>query len=120
MLAPELEPSLIEDILEGLDVVAGEAAAEVTCGGGVGDAVGAQGVEEDDVVAPQFDVVEAGAIAEGVVGEVQDVVALVVGQVDLEQVEPLVDGLRQPSLWTSRWMAPIPPQAMPRVLAAAS
>ena len=40
LLAPEFEPSLIEDVLEGFDVVGGEAAAEVARGGGVGDAVG--------------------------------------------------------------------------------
>ena len=95
---PDLEPGLIEDILEGLDVVGGEAAAEVAGGGGVGDAVGPEGVEEDEVVASQLDVVEAGAVAEGVVGEVQDVVGLVVGEVELEQVEPLVDGLGQSEL----------------------
>ena len=79
---PDLEPGLIEDVLEGLDVVGGEASAEVAGGGGVGDAVGPEGVEEDDVVASQLDVVEAGAVAEGVVGEVQDVIGLVVGEVD--------------------------------------
>src|SRR3954451_6716025 len=70
-------------------------AAEVARGGGAGDAVGAEGVEEDDVVAPQFDVVEASAVAQGVVGEVEDVVTLVVGEVELEQVESFVDGLGQ-------------------------
>ena len=82
LLTPDLQPGLIEDVLEGLDVLGGEAAAEVAGGGGVGDAVGAQGIEEDVVVASQFDVVEAGAVAQGVVGEVQDVVGLVVGEVD--------------------------------------
>ncbi len=95
LLAPEFEPSLIEDVLEGFDVVGGEAAAEVARGGGVGDAVGAQGVEEDEVVASLFDVVEAGAVAQGIVGEVEDVVGLVVGEVELEQVEPLVNGFRE-------------------------
>ena len=93
-----LTPGLVEDVLEGLDVVGGEAAAEVAGGGGVGDAVGAQGVEEDLVVAAQFDVVEAGAVAQGVVGEVEDVVGLVVGEVELEQVEALVDGLGEAEL----------------------
>ena len=91
-----LTADLIEDVLEGLDVVGGEASAEVACGGGVGDAVGAECVEEDDVVASQFDVVEAGAVAQGVVGEVQDVVTLVIREVVLEQVESLVDGLGEP------------------------
>ena len=82
LLFPDLDPGLIEDVLEGLDVVGGEASAEVAGGGGVGDSVGAEGVEEDDVVASQFDVVEAGAVAQGVVGEVEDVVTLVIREVD--------------------------------------
>jgi hypothetical protein len=45
-----------------------------------------------------FDVVEAGAVAQRVVGEVQDVVGLVVGEVELQQVESLVDGLGQAEL----------------------
>ena len=46
-----------------------EAAAEVAGGGRVGDAAGAEGVEEDLVVAAQFEVLQAGAVAQGVVGE---------------------------------------------------
>jgi hypothetical protein len=72
LLFPDLDPGLIEDVLECLDVVGGEAPAEVTRGGRVGDAVGAQGVEEDDVVAPQFDVVEAGAVAQRVSPDYSD------------------------------------------------
>ena len=96
LLFPDLDPGLIEDVLEGLDVVGSEASAEVAGGGGVGDAVGAEGVEEDDVVASQLDVVEAGAVAQRVVGEVEDVITLVVREVILEQVETFVDGLGQP------------------------
>src|SRR5512144_78926 len=70
LLLPDLDPCLIEDVLEGLDVVGGEAPTEVARGGGVGDAVGAEGVKGDEVVASQLDVVEAGAIAQGVGGEV--------------------------------------------------
>src|SRR5512135_3185072 len=95
LLSPELEPGLIEDVLEDLDVLGREAPAEVARGGGVGDAVGAEGIEEDDVVASQFDVVEAASVAQRVVGEVQDVVTLVVGEMELEQVESPVDGLGQ-------------------------
>jgi hypothetical protein len=96
LLLPDLQPGLIEDILKDLDVVGGEAAAEVAGGGGVGDAVGAQGVEEDDVVASQLDVVETGAVAQGVVGEVEDVITLVIREVILQQVESFVNGLGEP------------------------
>src|ERR1700682_2513086 len=55
-------------------------------------------LEFPDVARPgaapqQLDVVEADAIAQGVVGEVQDVVGLMVGGVEFEEMEPLVDGL---------------------------
>jgi hypothetical protein len=72
LLAPDFDPRLIEDILKGLDVLDGEASAEVAGGGGLGDAVGPEGVEEDDIVAPQFDIVEAGASTDCVVGEVEE------------------------------------------------
>ena len=75
--------------------VAREAAAEVAGGGRVGDAAGAEGVEEVLVLAAQFDVLQAGAVAQGVVGEVEHVIGFVVGQVDLEQVQALVDGVDQ-------------------------
>jgi hypothetical protein len=98
LFTPDFEPCLIEDVLEDLDVVGGEPPAEVAGSRGVGDAIGTKCVEEDDVVASQFDVVEAVAAADRVVGEVQDVVGLVVGEVELEQVEPLVDGFREAEL----------------------
>jgi len=98
LLLPDLESALIEDISEGLDVGGGEAAAEVAGGGGVEDAVGAQGVEEDDVVASPLDVVEARSIAQGVVGKVQDVVTLVVREMVLEQMESIVDRPGEPEL----------------------
>ena len=40
------------------DVGLGEAAAEVARGGGVGDPLGAQGIEIDLIVAPQFEVLD--------------------------------------------------------------
>src|SRR6202022_354872 len=63
LLLPDLESGLIEDVLEGLDVVGREASAEVARGGGVGNAVGTERVEEDDVITWQFDVRGASPIA---------------------------------------------------------
>ena len=65
-------------------------------GGGVGDALGAQGVEIDLVVAPQFEVLDPLAAGQEVVGDVQHVVGFVVGQMPLEQVEVVVDVADQP------------------------
>ena len=75
-----------------------EAAAEIAGRGRIGNAAGAEGVEEDFVVAAQFEVLQAGAVAQGVVGEVQHVVGLVIRQMDLEQVQAPVDGLGQAQL----------------------
>jgi len=66
LLFPELPSDLIEDVLEDVHVVGGEASAEVTSRVGSGMRVGAECVEEDDIIASQFDVVEARAIAQGV------------------------------------------------------
>ena len=95
---PDPQSGLVEDVHQLLDVGLGEAAAEVPGGGGVGDALGPEGVEVDLVVAPDFEVLEAAAAGQEVVGDVQDVVALVIRQVPLEQVEALVDVANQPEL----------------------
>ena len=75
-----------------------EAAAEVAGGGRVGNPLGAQGVEEDLVVASQFDVFQPSAVAQGVVGQVQHVIRLVIGHVDFQQVQAAVDGVDQSDL----------------------
>src|SRR5439155_20567205 len=95
---PGLRARVIEDIQERVHVLGLEASAEIAGGGGIGDAAGAKGVEEHLVVAAQFDVFQAGAIAQSVVGEVEDVIRLVVRQVDAQQVQSAVDGLGQPKL----------------------
>ena len=71
-----------------------KAPAEVAGGGGVGNALGAQGVEEGFVLAEGSRSSRQVAAGQDVVGEGQHVVGLVVGQMDLEQVESAVDGAR--------------------------
>ena len=65
----------------------GEAAAEVPGGGGVGDPLGAEGVEIDLVVAPQLEVFDPFAAGQDVEGDVQHMVGFVIGQMPLEQME---------------------------------
>jgi len=96
LLLPGPRPGLVEDVHQPLDVALGEAATEVTGGGRVGDALGPQGVEVDLVVASDLEVFGALSACQEVVGDVQDVVALVVGRVPLEQVEVLIDVPNQP------------------------
>jgi hypothetical protein len=52
-----------------------------------------RGVEEDLVAAAEFQVLQTGAVAQGVVGEGQDVIGFVVGEVELQQVQAVVDGV---------------------------
>jgi hypothetical protein len=54
-----------------------------------------------------------------VVGDVQDVVRLVVRQVNLEQAEPIIVRSR-PNRFTSRCAAPMPPVVIARVRSAIS
>jgi hypothetical protein len=70
-----------------------ETPAKITGGGRIGNARSAQGVEIRLVVAQNLQVLQAGPAAEDVVGDVQHVVRFVIGQMDLEQVQCLVDGL---------------------------
>ena len=69
-----------------------ESSAEVAGGGGVGNAARPQGIEEGVIVAAPFDVLKARAVAQGVVGDVEDVIGLVIREMNLEQVQTLVDG----------------------------
>ena len=94
--AQTFDAGVVDDVEQGVRCGCGlEAAAEVAGGGRVGDAAGAEGVEEVLVVAAQFDVLQTGAVTQGVVGDVENVVGLVIGQVDLQEVKSLVDGLDQ-------------------------
>jgi hypothetical protein len=65
-------------------------------GGGVGDSRRPQQVEIGLVLPPQFEVIQAALVAQHVVGQVQHVVRLLIRPIDLEQMQPLVDGLGEP------------------------
>ena len=67
-------------------------------GGGVGDALGSQGVEVDFVVAAQLDVLDAASASEGIERNVQDVVGFMVGKMHLEQMKVVVNLLDQTDL----------------------
>src|SRR5229473_3334463 len=98
LLGPDVDANVIEDVEQRLHAGAREAAAEISRGGRVGDAASAQGIEKHFVVAAQLDVLQTGAVTEGVVSEVEDVIRLVKRQVELEQVQPVVQSVDQPNL----------------------
>ena len=74
---PHLEPGLVERAVEALDGVGVEASAEISRHRRSRDALRAQCVEEDAIVATQLDVAERAPAASRVVGDVQHVVGLV-------------------------------------------
>jgi hypothetical protein len=74
-------------------VAGAETPTEIAGGGRIGNASGAKSVEVDFILTPQFEILQASAVAQGVVGQVEDVIGFVVGQMDLEQVQLIVDGI---------------------------
>ena len=99
LLGPDPDAGVVEDVKQECRTsFSSETAAEVSRGGRVGNAPGTRGVEKDLVISPQLDVLEAGAFAKGVVGEVQHMVGFMEGEVEFEQLQPLVDGVNEAEL----------------------
>ena len=93
-----LSPRGVEDLLQAEDVARVETTAEVARRGGVGDAPGSQGIQVGLVATQQLQVLQTRPPGQQVVGDVEHVVGLVVGQMELQQAEALVDGLVEPEL----------------------
>ena len=68
------------------------------CSGSLSRQYRAEGVHVRLVLTPQFDVVQRSSVTYNVVGDIQNVVRLVVGTVHLEDLHRIVDQLRQPDL----------------------
>ena len=88
---PHLEAGRVYRILEGEDRALVEAPAEVPGGGRVREALGPESVEEHRVASAQFDVLEPLSPAQGVVRDVEHMVGLEIGLVQLEEAERGVD-----------------------------
>jgi len=96
--APDFDADIVDGVHQLPDRALVEAAAEVAGRRRVGDHAGAEHVEEGHVVAPHLDVVEHAPAAQRVERDVQDVVRLPVGVVDLEDVQSCVDAIDEPHL----------------------
>jgi hypothetical protein len=92
---PHLAAGVVEHVEQRLDVFPGEAPAQIARGGGVGQAAGAQGIEQGLIVAEQLQVLQASAAAQGQVSQGQHVVRFVIGEVDFQDLQAAVDGLDQ-------------------------
>ena len=79
LLGPDAQPGGVDGLHQIQNIAPVEPAAEVPCGGRIGDSLGIQGVEINLVVAEPLEMLELGAAGQDVEGDVQDVVGLVVG-----------------------------------------
>ncbi len=120
LLVPNLEPGFVKYVLQDLDVFSLETATEIASGGRVGNASGVESVEKDFVIVAKFEILKTGAFTEGVVGQVEYMIGLMVEQVNLEQMELLVDGLGQLEPAYQFVKALMPPCAVPRSRSAIS
>jgi len=93
---PDAKANFIDRVHQGLDIMGFEPAAKITRSRGIWDPLRAQGIQVDFVVAKPLEVFQASTSGQGVVGDVQNVVRFVVGQVDFQQLQGLVDLLHQP------------------------
>ena len=80
------------------DVRRREAAAEVARGRRIGNAAGPDGIKEVDVVATHFDIFEVAAVAQRVVSDVENVIGLVIGEMDLEKLQSLINSVDESKL----------------------
>ena len=85
----------IEGVDQRVNIGRLETAAEIAGRGRIGNALSTQGVEIDFVPAAKFEVFQASAVAQGVVSEIEHVIGFVIGKMDLEQMQSVVDGVDQ-------------------------
>ena len=95
LLLPEFHPSVIEDVLQTIDLFGAETSAIIAGGSGIGSALGAESVEKRGVVAAQLHVLETSAVTQGVDGEVEDMIGIVIREVYLQDVQTSIDGVNQ-------------------------
>src|ERR1700730_1741191 len=95
LLFPNVSANLVIDVLQQVDLEDVEAATKITRGRRVGNALGAQGVEEVDIVATQFDVLQTITIAERVESDIEHMIGFVIALVNLENMQSAVDGVDQ-------------------------
>ena len=95
LLTPHLLTGLVKDVFQGQQRVGGEATAEVAGGRRIGKTLRAQQIKIDFVVLTAFDVLETVSFAEGVVGDVENMIRFVIASIDFQQRHLAVEAIRQ-------------------------
>ncbi len=90
LLLPHPDSYIVDDIHQTLDRFFVEAPTEIARRRGVGNGAGAERIEKHQVIATHLDVVQHATTAQGVVGQIQDVVRVEVGAVLLQDVQVVV------------------------------
>ena len=94
-MLPDADADVVIDVLQAVDAGRIEAPAEIASRGGIGNALGAQGVEIVDIIASQFDVLQTLATAQRVKGEVENMIGFRIRETDFENTQALIDGFDQ-------------------------
>ena len=95
LLSPDAFSGPVEGVHEVKNVRQLEPPAEVPRGSGIGNSLGAEGVEIDLVVASQLEVFDLATAGQDVEGNVQDMIGFMVGKVAFEEMKLLIDVLDQ-------------------------
>ena len=97
LLGPDLAATLIDGFHQIHHVRRLKAAHKIPRRAGSGNLLCSHRLQEADTVTPHFDILIAGPPRGHVVDQAQHVIRFVVRLVALEQLHPLVNGLRQPA-----------------------
>ena len=93
LAGPHADAGVVEDVLQRLDGLGGKPPAEVACRGGIGESARPQGMEHHLIVAEQFQILQTGAATQRQVAQGEHMVRFMIGEVDLQHLQALVDGL---------------------------
>ena len=75
-----------------------KAAREIPSRRRVGNALGSQTIEKAFILAPQFNILQPHSSGHDVIGHVQNMIALVIGQMPLKHLNLLIERIDQPNL----------------------
>ncbi len=99
LFRPHIQPRLMDRLLQFPNLTRrDESPAEVAFRRGVGNALRSQRVQKRFIIATQLNILKTSTLAQRIVSEVQHVVRLVVGKMNLQQMQPSVDGFGQTDL----------------------
>jgi hypothetical protein len=95
LLLPDFQPGLVDRVHQGLNVFFVEASTKVAGRRRIGNALNSQRIQKNFVVTPQFDVFQACAADEQVVGDVEHMIRFVIRQMTFQDMHPLINALSQ-------------------------